>query len=258
MKKGFIMAALMLMALAANAQKKWTVTPQVGINLSDLQGSDAPDCMKTAVGFIGGAEVEYRPTSLIGVSIGAFYSVKGCKTDETMTFRFGMTKSDGTKIETLSTNEHVNKYELRYLSFPLMMNFHVWKGLTVKGGIQYSNLMAARIKGKTWGFIGDQPEIGISGGLSHPEQVGMYQGVGAPEPTSEDMVNPQRIDKDVNTGVKGSFHKMEWAIPLGVSYEYKNVVLDVRYMIGLSKVPRHSREDRVHNSCTSITLGVRL
>ena len=130
--------------------------------------------------------------------------------------------------------------------------------VTVKGGIQYSNLMAARIKGKTWGFIGDQPEIGISGGLSHPEQVGMYQGVGAPEPTSEDMVNPQRIDKDVNTGVKGSFHKMEWAIPLGVSYEYKNVVLDVRYMIGLSKVPRHSREDRVHNSCTSITLGVRL
>lgn len=258
MKKGFIMAALMLMALAANAQKKWTVTPQVGINLSDLQGSDAPDCMKTTVGFIGGAEVEYRPTSLFGVSIGAFYSVKGCKTDETMTFRFGMTKSDGTKIETLSTNEHVNKYELRYLSFPLMMNFHVWKELTVKGGIQYSNLMAARIKGKTWGFIGDQPEIGISGGLSHPEQVGMYQGVGAPEPTSEDMVNPQRIDKDVNTGVKGSFHKMEWAIPLGVSYEYKNVVLDVRYMIGLSKVPRHSREDRVHNSCTSITLGVRL
>ena len=94
MKKGFIMAALMLMALAANAQKKWTVTPQVGINLSDLQGSDAPDCMKTTVGFIGGAEVEYRPTSLFGVSIGAFYSVKGCKTDETMTFRFGMTKSD--------------------------------------------------------------------------------------------------------------------------------------------------------------------
>ena len=257
MKKVILMAALTLTALTANAQKKWTVTPQVGINISDLQGSDAPDWLKTAAGIIGGAEVEYRPTTLFGVSLGGFYSVKGCKTDETIVYRTGLTKADGSRISTMSMNDHISKYELRYLSFPLMLNFHVWKGLTVKGGIQYSNLMAARVKSETWGYMGDQPEGEYIMQDMYSDEM-LVQGASAPEPSSENMINPQHIDKKNNTGVKGSFHKMEWAIPIGASYEYRNVVVDVRYQIGLSKVPRHNKEDKVHNSCATITVGFRL
>lgn len=38
---------------------------------------------------------------------------------------------------------------------------------------------------------------------------------------------------------KDAFNQLLFSIPIGVSYEYENIVLDARYNVGLSKI--HSR-----------------
>jgi len=78
------------------------------------------------------------------------------------------------------------------------------------------------------------------------------------------MPDPERIDGHSTKGIKSYIHAADIAIPLGISYEYKHIVLDVRYQIGLTKVFRQwnseldaGGEDNIRNACTSITIGYR-
>ena len=57
-------------------------------------------------------------------------------------------------------------------------------------------------------------------------------------------------DDDIKDGLK----KFDLSIPVGVSYEYKNCVLDFRYNIGVTKLNKEG--DKSHkNSVFAITLG---
>lgn len=62
------------------------------------------------------------------------------------------------------------------------------------------------------------------------------------------MVDKDNMD-DVNT--------FDLSIPVGLSYEYKNVVLDARYNWGVTKINKHSVDgaDDNYNSVFQITLG---
>ena len=57
-------------------------------------------------------------------------------------------------------------------------------------------------------------------------------------------------DEDIKDGMK----KFDFSIPVGVSYEYMNIVLDARYNIGLTKGNKNGDESR-KNSVFQITLG---
>lgn len=50
------------------------------------------------------------------------------------------------------------------------------------------------------------------------------------------------------------FKSFDFSIPLGISYEYENIVLDARYNLGLTKVFDHGDQK---NSVFQITLGYR-
>lgn len=254
MKKTLLMMIFFFVASTVGAQKKWFVTPQIGVNISDMQGSDAPDAYSMAVGLLGGAEVEFRPTQSFGISVGGFYSVKGSSVkDYTKCYRF---KGE---IPTLNGNEEINRYELSYLSFPLIFNFHVWNGLTLKGGIQYSNLITAREKVTYAYYLGDIPEGPVWLPVTtNASAYTVYQGTKAPDPSPEGMLNPRYESGKSNHHVKSSFHKMDIAIPIGFSYEYQHFVLDIRYQFGLSKTPRHYSMKKVYNRSLSITLGYQL
>jgi hypothetical protein len=56
------------------------------------------------------------------------------------------------------------------------------------------------------------------------------------------------VDKKIDDGVKA----FQFAIPVGISYEYKNFVLDARYNIGVTKAFKYT--DSRH-SVFQITLG---
>jgi hypothetical protein len=57
-------------------------------------------------------------------------------------------------------------------------------------------------------------------------------------------------ESDINEDYVNSF---EFAIPVGLSYEFRNFVLDARYNIGVTKLVKDADQGR--NSTFSITIG---
>ena len=50
---------------------------------------------------------------------------------------------------------------------------------------------------------------------------------------------------------------VDFGIPVGLSYEYKNISLDARYYFGLTKIDKTENPDTAKNRYFSITLGYR-
>lgn len=180
MMKRTLFAMLLGMAapLAALAQSqetgRWSVTPRVGINSSTMSGQDVYVDFnglvkpKRKIGFVAGAEVEYRYMKPLSTAVGVWYSREG--------FRY--TEIDG--------DAHTN---LDFLNFSAVENFYIADGLAIKVGLQLGYLL--NVKSVVDG---------------HSEDIG------------------------------NSFKKLNVSIPIGLSYEYRNVVLDARYNIGLTNL----------------------
>lgn len=58
--------------------------------------------------------------------------------------------------------------------------------------------------------------------------------------------------------IKDICSKFDLAIPLGASYEYKNVVFDVRYNLSVLKVNKEKWDNNMRNSVIQFTLGYKL
>ena len=52
--------------------------------------------------------------------------------------------------------------------------------------------------------------------------------------------------------------KFDLAIPLGASYEYKNVVFDVRYNLSVLRLNKDDWDKNIRNSVIQFTLGYKL
>jgi hypothetical protein len=62
--------------------------------------------------------------------------------------------------------------------------------------------------------------------------------------------------KEESTDVKDKYEKLNISIPIGISGEYKNFVLDVRYNISLTKINKNSdSENKYRSDLFQITLG---
>lgn len=108
--------------------------------------------------------------------------------------------------------------KLDYINIPILANVYVTKGLAVKLGIQPGFMVNDKFK--------------------------VASGSASGEVSFEDAMKA--------AGTDASLKKFDFSIPVGLSYEYKNVVLDARYNWGLTKVI-----DGVDtkNSVFQITLG---
>lgn len=110
--------------------------------------------------------------------------------------------------------------KMDYVNVPILVNFHVAPGLAVKTGIQSGFL------------INDKVEVSVNGVSSEVGLKESYRALG--------------IDVDIPS--------VDFAIPLGVSYEYSHVVLDARYNFSLTKAISVLGESTKH-SVFQITLG---
>ena len=106
-----------------------------------------------------------------------------------------------------------------YLNIPIVANYYIIPGLAIKAGIQPSFLLGAKNKVK-----------GSIGGMS--------------------INNSKDIKDDCS--------KFDLAIPLGASYEYKNVVFDVRYNLSVLKVNKEKLDNNMRNSVIQFTLGYKI
>ena len=155
--------------------------------------------------------------SRIGLAIGAEF-------ESQITNRFSLSvgalySMQGAKIATVDASTGINvktTFKTDYINIPIMANVYVVQGLALKAGIQ--------------------PGINVNASYS-----ASAQGV---------TVSGKLSDVGVGVNVK----TLDFAIPVGLSYEYKNFVIDGRYNIGLTEVVKDDI-DKSKNSVFQFTVG---
>ena len=225
MKKLFLLAAFVSCMAGVNAQNpkgKFSIKPMAGINVTGLSGGIS-DMYHYKVRFTAGVEAEYGVNDWLGVSLGAVYSQQGAKVDY-------FYDTYGSEYYTATER---GKVHAEYINVPLLANFYIpgVKGLAVKTGVQL-------------GFCVDS-EFYIS--ITPHANYGV-------------TTDPSIMSQTPSGGFKSGqdFAKsIDFGIPVGLSYEYKNVVLDARYYFGLTKIDKTTYLEDFRNRYFSFTLGYR-
>lgn len=109
------------------------------------------------------------------------------------------------------------KYELDYINIPILANFYVTNGLALKVGIQPGFLVSAKDKGTT------------------------YSG---------------NSEEDWDIDIKDNCKTFDFSIPIGISYEFSDFVIDARYNWGLTKVNKRNdnyEKDNILNNLLGIS-----
>ena len=135
--------------------------------------------------------------------------------------------NQGAKYDELYDNQGKlieEKYtaDLDYVHVPVLVSWYVLPGLALKAGVQPGFKMKAKAKFADHTYDLDR----------------VYQ------------VNNLLTGEDIKVS------KFDLSIPVGISYEYKNIVLDARYNWGLIKVLNQG--DAFYNRCFMVSLGYKL
>ena len=110
--------------------------------------------------------------------------------------------------------------DLDYANVPIMANLYVLPGLAIKAGAQLGFRMKAKVK------------------LDN---------------TTLDMDEFYARSIGLGLGDELKVNKFDLSIPVGISYEYKNAVIEARYAWGLSKIMNYG--DPFYNRVIQLTLG---
>lgn len=249
MKANVLTLALVLMTLTASAQQKaktFSITPKVGITASSFSGEmpvsvsyviipdgqhNIPDgvlfpvdeSMFTRMGSIYLGDIKNK----VGFTIGAegqyqFTSVVGLSFGAFYTQEGAAYNTKGFYSDSNDVKVNINddlKINLNCITLPVLANVYVWKGLALKAGLQPEFAVGKKTKGDvTIEFQGQTSHLGSS---------------------------------DAN------IKSFSLSLPMGISYEYKHVVADLRYSIGLTNLQknRDSGVDGGHNRVLTFTLG---
>jgi len=233
-KKLMISTALLLLSAVAGAQERtdervWSLTPMAGMTVSTLVGDDATD-VSASLAWTAGAEASWRMSRLASLDFGAHYVRNRVKSSERGCYDTPI--SAGTPI----VIDHVRMAN-EYISIPVMVGLHPLPGLTLKAGLQASLLLSAHTNYHITGSVVDYTKVSSW--------------------RSDEVATLPRIDidKDGCQGVKSQMRDYSFEIPVGVSYEWRNVVLDARYHFGLGHVNHGGSSVRRY---LQLSLGYRL
>ncbi len=204
----FTALVVAVMALPVAAQSNvgtFSLVPRVGVDVTNVSGNHV--YAYGAIGtfslkgklhsdFTGGVEAMYQVLPRLAVSAGAMYAAEGC--------RYGDIEV-GTGTTRAGINE--NRINLEYLQVPVMLRYYVAKGLSVNAGLRLGFLLSANHEFDAIDITYNE----ISG--------------------TREYGDAHSTDEDIKEACK----KTTVAIPIGISYEYMNVVLDARYHFPLTK-----------------------
>ena len=124
------------------------------------------------------------------------------------------------------------------IDMPLLVNLHVLPGLALKAGVQPSLLLSAKMKYHLEGSMVDFSNL-----------------VGKAYLAEEVAQMPRMVvDEDTSEGMKSQMRNLDVSVPVGLSYEWRNIVVDARYHFGLTRIV--DGQD-VHRRYLSLTMGYR-
>ena len=238
MKKCLFVSLCLLSCALSYGQSRggsFSITPRIGASISNLtnevlyastgvdNGNDYELKSKYKAGLTFGAEVEYQATPVIGLSLGALYSMQG--------FRYPEYAAKDEKTNAYYAFDNNSRTNLQYINIPLLVNVYLYKGLALKAGVQMGLLVDAESK------------------YDDRTMTRTKNADGTYSYTYGDS-------KSTTTDMKDAFNKVDFDIPVGLSYEYMNFVLDARYNIGLSNVYKKDYVDyNSKNSFFTVTFG---
>ena len=241
MKTKMIFAVVAAMVCAnVRAQQHvgtWNIQPRMGMNVSTI--SNAIDA-SYKVGIMGGVEADYQVNKWLGVSLGAEYSQQGYKTDA---------------LTWLVVNFKRN-YDNSPIYEDIINRWHWLKTDGKKCHLEYINFP---FMANVYIIKGLALKAGIQFGIL----------------TKADYPSEVFGEENSKINIRSFLNAVDISVPLGISYEYANFVLDARYHFGLPKVKTDdfmkdaSTEDRhiyyivtnvnekscLRNSYLSVTLG---
>lgn len=230
MKHAFLTIALAALAFTAKAQPeagRFSIMPRVGVSIANLPGdqiytlsSSSDRALSSAykAGLQAGVDFEYQALPALAVSLGAYYSDQGCRYKDS-DVDTSLKPGKYTAFTRMSTN-------LKYVNIPLMFSFYAADNFAIKAGFQVGVNVDANFKYTTNDYT-------------------------RKDDSSVEYKQPTDSKTDLNA------KKIYMAIPVGISYEYMNVILDARYNIGLGNAFEKNTAFDSHNSVFTISAGYR-
>lgn len=217
-----LFVAATLTTWAQQQKKTWSVIPHVGVSVATLTGAG----MNIAIA--DNNELELKPHARLGFTGGADVMYQA-------TDRVGISAGlayiqGGCNYKDIDINENVwHDHYLRadYVVVPILIHSYVAQGFSINAGLSPS----FRVRGK------------YHAGLQSYD----HDADGHKTNIRED-----EIDMDVKDGLR----KFSLSIPIGVSYEYENVVLDARYNVGVLNVSNQGLSSR--SNILEVSVGYKL
>lgn len=228
MKRIAFLLTVLTASLLAQAQPSagsFSLIPRLGVNFANMTNDEVvvdlmqqEHTLKSRIkpGLMVGFDAEYQATSDLFMSLGLQYSRQGSRFPD-------FERKDGEFVEGYS-DWHT---DLDYLNVPLLFGYRIAKGFSVKAGLQLGLLLGGKEKMS-------YTDITILDGGTRK------QGDAVPR----------------ETDVKDVYKSIDISIPLGVSYEYENVILDARYNFGLSRIHQLDAV-KSRNSVIQLSVGYR-
>ena len=222
MKRIAILIVLVTSTLVSMAQNKpgtWSVIPHIGVSISSLLGG-------SGLYEIGDGEaVKLKPHRLLGFVGGADVMYQA---SDAVGLSAGLPfVQAGCKLEDYTDNHTVvyDRYlRINYVSMPILIHSYLLPGFSVRAGIEPTLLLGARSHEVQQSFDVDKE--------------------GKKSNFSED---------EFTIDVKNGMRKIGLSIPIGVSYEYENVVLGALYHVGVFNI--YKEGDSARNSVVELSVG---
>ncbi len=222
MKRIITLAFLSAISLASFAQSEagtWSVIPHVGVSIASLTHQS------------GGIEVgdnqsqELKPQARPGFTGGVDVLYQA---SDIVGLSVGLSYVQaGCKYKDIDGNGvtwHDHYDRMDYLSVPLVAHSYIAPGLSINVGVAPSFLIYGKYHAGMLSY-----DLDADG-----HRTNVQEGV---------------IDIDTKKGLR----KFTLSIPVGISYEYENVVLDARYNVGMLNVYKHGLTAR--NKVFEVSVG---
>lgn len=230
MKRIILSLVIASCAVAASAQPErytFSIIPRVGVALANISNEtfiydgNTSGKGKYREGLTAGVDLQYQATDVLAYSIGIGYARQGCKYDD----------SD---LSTAEPGDYTGFSNVRnnfdYLTVPIMGHYYIVPGLSINAGVQAGFLLHNNLS-----F--DQADVTIN-------KDGSY--------TYTSEVKHMDIDNNL-------YRKVDISIPVGLSFEYANVVVDLRYNIGVMNIYKSGYSDSNNrNKVFALTVGYKL
>ena len=215
--KKFIIAIGLMVSVSANAQIEegsFYITPRAGVGIADLTGK-LFDPTQSGTDY----DATLRPITTFVGGIEGEYGIND---------KFGLSVGLLFAMQGSKTKDNLFKIKENYVNVPIMLEYYPFEniGLAFKAGAQVGFSFRRRVQ--------------IDGVEYSADYVWARNYWGRPV--------------YVESELSKQFNKVDLAIPLGISYEYKNVILDVRYNLGLINIMKDDPENS-KNRFWQFTLG---